>query len=180
MSCFLLIPDPCYKLRHRLPFLNTGTFSGTSNNDHFETQKKIKDLRDQYGEDWLKHRSGSLMQDILGMEKFDSPEMSSTPYDEDFMKHAADVFAKPVPEKIVAEVEKAAITTENKNVVVTSEIERSDVNSETSANNTFMTASETFYDTGDEADFEGSSENTEDLDHDSDDEGKNIIMQKTK
>lgn len=121
------------------------------------------------------------MQDILGMEKFDSPELSSTPYDEDFMKHAADVlFAKPVPVAKEVEIEKASVITESKNVEITNEaeVEKSDANSENSANNTFVTASETFYDSGDEADYEGSSENTEEIDHDSDDEGIMILCGK--
>lgn len=47
--------------------------------EHLETKKQIEQLREQYGEKWLYDQAGSLVQDVLGMDKLSFPKMS-TPY----------------------------------------------------------------------------------------------------
>lgn len=121
-------------------------------NDHVETQKKIESLRDEYGEEWLKGQGGSIMQDILGIEKTESPRLSSTPYEQDFMIHAIDIFKKPIEN--VSNAVSAIVT----------DADKMDVVSELSANNTFVTASESFdaEDTENEVEKQSSSDESYD------------------
>lgn len=46
--------------------------------EHLDAKRQIEQLKKEYGEDWLKSQAGSLVQDVLGIEK---SLLSSTPYD---------------------------------------------------------------------------------------------------
>lgn len=98
--------------------------------EHLETKKQIESLRNKYGETWLQSFSGSLVQDVLGMPKLAKPLMSSSPYEEDFRVHAVEVIVEKIEEPVVETVEN------NKDV------DKADVVSDMSTNNTFVTASE--------------------------------------
>ncbi|XP_057325391.1 LOW QUALITY PROTEIN: serine/threonine-protein kinase 11-interacting protein [Microplitis mediator] len=46
--------------------------------DHLETKKKILELREKFGGDWLRSHAGSVVQDIMGLDKY---PVASTPRD---------------------------------------------------------------------------------------------------
>lgn len=74
------------------------------------------------------------MQDILGIEKTPVMKLSSTPYEQDFMVHAAEVLESRAT---------IASTTNGVQELMVEGVEKSsDVTSDTQADNTFITASE--------------------------------------
>ncbi|KAF2885489.1 hypothetical protein ILUMI_20639 [Ignelater luminosus] len=84
--------------------------------EHLETKQKIEQLRKEYGETWLHSQGGgSLVHDVLGLEKTSLP-MSSSPYEKEFLLHAKEVDIRSK--------------------------DKSEINSEKSTNNTFTTATE--------------------------------------
>lgn len=81
--------------------------------EHLETKHRIEQLRKEYGETWLHSQGGgSLVQNVLGLEKVGVPA-SSSPYEKEFLLHAKEV-----------------------------KLDKSEILSEKSTNNTFTTATD--------------------------------------
>lgn len=124
--------------------------------EHLETKKQIEILRNKYGEKWLQNVGGSLVQDVLGIPKDLLPKISTSPYEEDFKLHAAEVL----------EISNGhGLESSGKYYDARNTNDKSDVVSEMSNNNTFLTASDSsIYDGNDNSITPRSCSGSEDSD----------------
>lgn len=99
--------------------------------DHLETRRQIKELREKYGESWLQQEAGSIVQDVLGLERTSLP-VTSSPYEAEFLLHAAEIAKDKEKTEVISEQSNNTFATASESTVTDNSVYARD-NDETSS-----------------------------------------------